>query len=524
MQMANEKVARVIFDKDYRIGKVDERLYGSFIEHMGRAVYGGIYEPGHSEADDMGLRKDVIGLVRELQVPFVRYPGGNFVSGYNWEDGVGPKKERPHRLELAWESIETNEFGTNEFMGWAKKADTDVMMAINLGTRGIDAARNLVEYCNSPGGTYYSDLRKSHGIDEPYGIKMWCLGNEMDGFWQIGHKPAKEYGKLALEAAKVMRLVDPSIELVACGSSFRDMPTFPEWDRTVLDITYDEVDYISLHTYFGNWDNNIGNYLANTILVEDYIKTVIATADYIKAKHRSAKTVYLSFDEYNVWYHSRAKDSEMEKWQVAPPILEDIYNFEDSLLVGLMLITMIKHADRIKIACMAQLVNVIAPIMTETGGPAWRQTIFYPYLHASLYGRGEVLMPVIDCPIYETFPAGEVSIVDAVAVIDEEKEEITIFVVNRDPGDEKTPQGHVISDYATGTSNSLILECELRGISGYRIIEHIVFKHDDIKATNTKENPINVVPHNNGDAVLDDGHIKATIPKLSWNVIRLSKG
>ena len=335
-------------------------------------------------------------------MPIIRYPGGNFVSGYNWEDGVGPVDERPRRLELAWRVIETNEIGTNEFAKWAQKAGSEVMMAVNLGTRGIDAARNLIEYCNHPSGTYWSDLRIKHGYKEPHRFKTWCLGNEMDGPWQIGHKTPEEYGRIALETGKAMRLVDPDIELVACGSSNSSMPLFPEWEATVLDHAYETVDYISLHQYFGNPSGDTANYLAKSLDTDRFIRTVIATCDYIKAKKRSNKTINLSFDEWNVWYHSHDADRKLEPWTVAPPQLEDIYNFEDSLVVGCLLITFLKHADRVKIACLAQLVNVIAPIMTENGGAAWRQTIFYPFMHASRYGRGVSLQPVVSSPKYDS--------------------------------------------------------------------------------------------------------------------------
>lgn len=276
----------MVVDKEYKIAEVDDRIYGSFIEHLGRAVYGGIYEPGHPEADEQGFRKDVLDLVKQLNVPIVRYPGGNMVSAYNWEDGVGPKEDRPQRLELAWRTIETNQVGTNEFADWAKKAGTEVMMAINLGTRGIDAARNIIEYTNHPGGSYWSDLRKKHGYEQPHNIKTWCLGNEMDGPWQVGQKTPYEYGRLAKEAAKAMRLVDPSIELVTCGSSNSSMPTFPEWEAETLDHTYEEADYISLHQYFGNYDNDSQNYLANGLELERFIETVTSICDYIKAKKR----------------------------------------------------------------------------------------------------------------------------------------------------------------------------------------------------------------------------------------------
>ncbi|WP_062046629.1 alpha-N-arabinofuranosidase [Bacillus sp. JCM 19034] len=498
------KKAKMVVDKEFKIAEIDQRIYGSFIEHLGRAVYGGIYEPNHPNADEHGFRQDVIDLVKELQVPIVRYPGGNMVSAYNWEDGVGPKEERPRRLELAWRTIETNEVGTNEFVDWAKKVNSEVMMAINLGTRGIDAARNFIEYCNHPGGTYWSDLRKEHGYEQPHNIKTWCLGNEMDGPWQVGHKTADEYGRLAQETAKAMKLVDPSIELVACGSSNSNMPTFPQWEATTLEHTYEEVDYISLHQYFGNRDNDSANYLANGLEMDRFIKTVIATCDYIKAKKRSKKQMYLSFDEWNVWYHSNDADKQIDPWTIAPPQLEDHYNFEDALLVGSLLITFLKNADRIKMACMAQLVNVIAPIMTENEGRSWKQTIYYPYMHASVYGRGVSLSPVISSPVYDTKDFTDVPYVDSAAVYNEENDEVTIFALNR----------HV--------EESLEFSIDVRSFEGYRLVEHIVLEHDDLKAVNTVNEQV-VKPHNKGNAKLDNGVVQAVLSNASWNVIRLKK-
>ena len=377
--------AKLIMDRDFQIGAVDKRIFGSFIEHLGRAVYGGIYEPGHPTADEQGFRRDVAGLVRELNVPITRYPGGNFVSGYNWEDGVGPRDQRPKRLDLAWFTTEPNQVGINEFCDWARMAGSEVMMAVNLGTRGVDAARSIVEYCNHPSGSYLSDLRVSHGWKQPHDIKLWCLGNEMDGPWQIGHKTAYEYGRLANEAGKAMKWVDPTIELVSCGSSNLNMPTFAEWESTVLTEAYDTVDYMSLHQYYGNGEGDTASFLARSDDMDEFIKKVISVCDYVRARQRKSKRINLSFDEWNVWFHSGEQDKEVwkqGKWNLALPLLEDVYDFEDALLVGLMLITLINNADRVKVACLAQLVNVIAPIMTRNGGGVWRQTIFYPFMQA----------------------------------------------------------------------------------------------------------------------------------------------
>jgi alpha-L-arabinofuranosidase len=499
------KKAKVVLDKDYKIGKVDDKMYGSFVEQLGRAVYGGIYEPGNAAADDMGFRKDVMELVKELNVPIVRYPGGNFVSGYNWEDGVGPVEKRPKRLDLAWRALEPNLVGTNEFAEWARRAGTEVMMAVNLGTRGVNAARNLVEYCNHPGGSYWSDLRKEHGNEKPHNIKVWCLGNEMDGPWQIGQKTAEEYGRVACETAKVMKWVDPTIELVACGSSGKGMPTFPQWEATVLDHTYEHVDYISLHTYYGNHEKDTANFLARSLDMDAFIKSVIATCDYIKAKKRSKKTLKLSFDEWNVWFHSNESDRKLEPWTVAPAQLEDVYTMEDALVVGSMLITLLKNADRVGMACMAQLVNVIAPIMTSNGGGAWRQTIFYPYMHASVFGRGYAINPIVNSPLYDSKDYTDVPVLDTVAVFNEEKDELTIFAVNKD------------------LTEDLSVEFDVRNFEGYSVKEHIVLENGDIYAVNTEASPYNVKPHNNGNAQITDGRINANLSKLSWNVIRLAK-
>ena len=487
--------ARVTIDRAARIGDIDPRIYGSFVEHLGRAVYGGVYEPGHLSADDMGFRGDVLALVRELGVPIVRYPGGNFVSGYEWEDGVGPRSERPRRLDLAWSSIETNEIGLCEFQEWAKRAGAEVMMAVNLGTRGAESARDLVEYCNFPRGSKFSDLRRAHGYETPFGFRTWCLGNEMDGPWQIGHKTAGEYGRLAAETGKIMKWVDPDIELVACGSSNSAMPSFGDWERTVLRHTYDVVDYLSLHSYYGNRSGDTGEYLACCRDMDRFITTVAAICDEVRAEKGSDKTMLLSFDEWNVWFHSNEQDKKQEKWTVAPPLLEDIYTFEDALVVGCLLITLLRHADRVKIACLAQLVNVIAPIMTETGGRAWAQTIFYPFLHASRFGRGVSLRTEIDCPAYDAGAYGETPYLEAVATADEGAGTLTLFAVNR-------------------ADEPLSLTPDLRGFPSPRLLSHTVLRSDDLKAVNTADDPERVKPEALpiSDAVV--------LPPKSWNVLR----
>lgn len=496
--------AKIVVEREYQIAPVDCRLYGSFIEHLGRAVYNGIYEPGHPNADDNGFRSDVLALVRGLNIPLIRYPGGNFVSGYNWEDGVGPREHRPHRLDLAWRTLETNEIGVNEFAKWCDKAGSELMMAVNLGTRGITDACNLLEYCNIDSGSYYSDLRIAHGVTKPHHIKVWCLGNEMDGPWQIGHKTAEEYGRLACETARAMRQIDPEIQLVSCGSSHADMPTYPEWEATTLSHTYDDVDFISLHQYYGNRIDDSQDYLAQSLMMDGFIHTVSSVCDYIKAKKRSSKTMMLSFDEWNIWFHSNKADQDIMKnrpWGKAPELLEDIYTFEDALVVGTLLITLLRHSDRVKMACLAQLVNVIAPIMTVPGGGCWRQSIYWPFLHASCYGRGIALNPVLTSPKYDSKNYTDIPYLESTAVLNEELGEVTIFAVNRS----------IHSDMA--------LTCDLRSFKEVSVTEHIQMTCTDLKAVNGPSGePIK--PVSIPVSQPDKGLLEIKLSSASWNVLR----
>ena len=487
--------ALLTFNQQSKIGDIDRRLFGSFIEHLGRAVYGGIYEPTHPTADKGGFRQDVAELIRELGVPVVRYPGGNFVSGYNWEDGTGDKSLRPKKMELAWQSVETNEVGIDEFQKWAADVGTEIMMAVNLGTRGADDARNLVEYCNAQTPTHYADMRRKNGFEKPFGIKLWCLGNEMDGSWQIGHKNAEEYARTACETAKMMKLVDDSIELVACGSSHAGMPTFGVWEETVLRECYDYIDYLSLHSYYGNPDNDTENYLACSLDMDAFIKSVGEICDKVQEEKKTDKKIYLSFDEWNVWFHSNEQDKQIPKWQIAPPMLEDIYTLEDALVVGCLLITLMKNCDRVKIGCLAQLVNVIAPIMTENGGRIWKQTIFYPYFHVLKYGYGSVIDTELKCDTYSTGKRQDIPYIEACTIRNNDTDEITIFTVNR------------------SLTESCTLDLQEYGM---RKAEHIVLTADNIKAVNSADAE-NVYP-----VILSDAE-PINLPPKSWNVIRLKR-
>jgi alpha-N-arabinofuranosidase len=476
---------------------------------MGRCVYTGIYEPGHPSADEAGLRTDVLDLIRELGVTVVRYPGGNFVSGYKWEDSVGPKDQRPRRLDLAWRSTETNQFGLAEFIDFVRKIEGEPMMALNLGTRGVAEAIELQEYANHPGGTELSDRRAAHGDPEPYGIRLWCLGNEMDGPWQTGHKTADEYGRLAAETARAMRQIDPDVELVACGSSSQSMETFAAWEATVLQHAYELVDHISLHAYYQEKDGDRDSFLASAVDTESFIENVVATADHVGARLKSKKRINLSFDEWNVWYQDGSAptlsgEGRPEDWAEAPRLLEDNYSVTDAVVFGTLLIALLRHADRVKVACLAQLVNVIAPIATEPGGAAWRQTTFYPFAQASAHGRGTVLDVRPDSPRYTTAQYGEVDLLHATAVRDEETGAVTVFAVNR------------------SQTQALPLEVTLRGLGLSEIVEHSVLSDADPDARNTAAEPNRVTPHAATGTELADGVLRADLEPLSWNVIRLA--
>ncbi|MEV4472481.1 alpha-N-arabinofuranosidase [Nonomuraea sp. NPDC049504] len=493
--------ASLTLDPAFKVAPVRRRTFGTFVEHLGRCVYTGIYEPGHPLADDDGFRRDVLELTRELGVSTVRYPGGNFVSGYRWEDGIGPKDRRPRRLDLAWRSTETNEVGVDEFVLWCRKAGVEPMMALNLGTRGIAEALDLLEYCNHPSGTALSDLRVSHGAKEPHGIRMWCLGNELDGPWQTGHKTAREYGRLAAETARAMRMVDPGLELVACGSSSSSMPTFGAWEAEVLEETYELVDYISCHAYYEEHDGDLGSFLASDTDMQYFISSVVATADHVGARLKSRKRIDLSFDEWNVWYQSRFRDAGTpDDWPVAPPLLEDHYHLADAVTFGGLLITLLRNSDRVTAASLAQLVNVIAPIMTEPGGRSWRQTTFHPFAQASRYAAGDVLRVEPVSPLYETATYGEVPLVHAVATHDADG--TTVFAVNR------------------SVDGPLSLEIDARALGAVRVVEATTLTDPDVYARNTADEPDRITPRPNRDVEQDP--LRVLLPPVSWNVIRLA--
>lgn len=492
----------ILVAKDFIVGEARDHLFGGFVEHLGRCVYNGIYEPEHPTADPDGFRQDVIELVRELNMPLTRYPGGNFVSGYNWLDGIGPKDKRPVRPEYAWKATETNQVGLDEFIKWCRSAGTEPIYTVNLGTNTPKAAQELVEYCNFPGGTYYSELRKANGSAEPHNIRYWYLGNEMDGEWQIGHMTAQEYGRKAREAARMMHDADPSIKLCACGSSHAGMPTFGSWDQEVLRHVYDDVDFLSIHAYFGNRDRNFPCFYASAERLDRQIENTVACCDAVGAEKKSRKKIILALDEWNVWY--RGGVPEDNHWQCGAPALEEIYDMADVLVTGSLMLSMLDHCDRVRIGCIAQTCNVIAPIMTEPDGRVWRQTTFYPLRETSRYGCGTVLRSVIDSPCYQQDDVGDVPYLRATCVWQKKENNISVFAINR-------------------SGEEMDFSAILKGFTPRHCLVAETISHASPDAVNTAEKeevfPVGIPAEL---VKLEGDTLSAKLAPYSWNLFRVS--
>ena len=498
--------ASVVIDPARRIAPVERRLFGSFVEHMGRCVYTGIYEPGHPRADADGFRLDVLDLVRELGVTVVRYPGGNFVSGYRWEDGIGPRSARPRRADLAWHSLESNQFGIDEFARWCAVAGVEPMLAVNLGTRGVLAATELMEYVNLPAGTTtLADRRVANGAVDPDNVTLWCLGTEMDGPWQLGHTSGHEYGRLAAQTAHALRALTPDARLVVCGSSSWDMPTFGAWESAVLDEAYDVVDMISCHSYYQIQDGDRRSFLASGAHMDGFITAVADLADAAAARRRSRKRLAISFDEWNVWDMAAWQATPARAdWPEAPRLIEDEYRLIDAVVTGGLLIALLRHADRVGVACQAQLVNVIAPIRTEPGGPAWRQATFYPFALTSRHAHGDVLDVALDADTHET-RHGDVTLIDAIATHDSDRGNTAIYMVNRSLDD------------------PIRVAVDARASAASRIERALTIAGPDLDAVNSSTQPNNVAPRELAEIEMDGGHITVVLPPASWTLLSLRR-
>ncbi len=502
--MATQSVhrAHAVVHPAFTVGLVSPRLFGSFVEHLGRGVYGGIYDPGHPSADGDGFRADVVDLVEELGVTTVRYPGGNFVSAYDWRDGIGPVERRPVRLDPAWHTVESNRFGIDEFVRWCRVVGVEPMMALNLGTDGIRSALRLLEYANHPSGTTLSDERRANGAEQPHDIRLWCIGNEMDGPWQIGHLSAGEYGRLAARTAAAMRALDPNLELIVCGSSNDRMPTFGAWEQEVLLHTIEHVDYISCHQYF-RYDGDLPAFLASGVAMDRFISSIADTIGQVKAQTRSTRPIAISFDEWNVWDFV-AHDERVAAglaWEEAPHLLEDRYTAADAVVVGDMLISMINRADIVHAASMAQLVNVIGPIMAEPDGPAWRQSTFWPFAQARRAAGATALRTAVQA---EHVPAGDIEVpVVAIAATTHDDGTLDLFLVNR------------------ATNGETEVTLDVAAFGALQVNEALVLNHDNPFAVNSAEHPDTVVPRPLSTQ-LADGMLSTHLPAVSWAIVRLT--
>ncbi len=497
--MSEPASAIVHLDPDDVIGDISPLLFGGFAEHLGRCIYGGIYDPDSPLSDNRGFRTDVLAALREMKLSILRYPGGNFVSGYNWRDGVGPREDRPRRRELAWQSIETNQFGTNEFIDFCRELNVEPMMAVNLGTGSLNEVSALVEYCNAPAGTQYADLRLRHGYAKPHDIKYWCLGNEMDGPWQIGALSAEDYARKAREAAKIMKWHDPRIKTILCGSSNPSMSTFPAWDRMALLHCWDQVDYLSLHNYAGNWKNDTPDYLGYATEFDSQITQLRTVLNEVKQKLNSTREVHLCWDEWNVWYKDR---NGAGGWRAAPHLCEEVYNLEDALVVAQWLNTFLRHCDVLKIACIAQIVNVISPLLT-TPTKVLRQSTFYPFVMYSQLASGKSLRTRITAPTYRTERFGEVATVDAAGAYDPQTGKAAVFLIHRD------------------TNQSLPIEVKWEGAAPMQVIDVQQMSGTDPKAANSFARPHVVVPRRMSAPRVEENAIQLKLPPLSFTVVTL---
>jgi alpha-N-arabinofuranosidase len=489
--------AQVFLDTNRTIAPISPLLFGGFVEHMGRCVYEGIYDPESPLADKRGLRKDVIEALRDQSYTVIRYPGGNFLSGYNWLDGVGPKNQRPHRRELAWQSTETNQFGTNEFMEFCAAINAAPMLAVNMGTGDIQSASALVEYCNAPVGSYWSDLRASHGVRDPYNVRYWCVGNEMDGPWQIGHLDAAAYGNKALEAAKMMKWQDPGIETVLCGSSNDQMRTYPEWDRTALEIAWEHIDYHSMHYYAGNREDDTPSFLASAVLFERFVDTLEGTLRYVKAKRRSKHDVFLSWDEWQVWYKG---DPLNGNWAKAPHLAEETYNLEDALVVAQWLNVFLRKSNVIKIACVAQIVNVISWLQTRKDG-LLKQPSYYPFKLVSNFARGQALDVAVKADRVETRQYDAVPALDVSASYDGETQQGAIFLVNR------------------SVTESVVTDVVWQDKKAVRIEQAWQLAGSDPKEVNSWDAPNRLAAQAIPAPVVENGCATLRLPPLSFTVL-----
>lgn len=525
------KTARIHVHPRFRIGEISPRLYGAFLEPIGTMVNGSMYNPKHPTADARGFRHDFINALKATGIPTVRLPGGNFVSGWEWKDSIGPVEQRKTQLDTAWYQYYTNEIGHDEYLQWTHLIGAEPLYTINLGTNGLKDALQILEYTNHGAGSYWADLRRQYGHADPYGVKIWYLGNEMDGPWQIGswQKDPRGYGILAHEVSKGMKWTDPSIETVACVSSSPFLAHYPQWDLEVLQECYETVDYISLHHYHIAEPGDYAALLGGSVFFEDYIRTEIGLCDFIQTKLRTPKRMMLSFDEYGsreqplkgilpgrgtTWEHTFDPDRPYVRHD--PSNMPENPHFVrrgsmmDALSNAATLLTLLRYADRIKIGCMTSGLHTLAAADRDH---VWKSIAYYPFKQLMDYGRGVSLQTAIECDSYD-IPGyapnhhfqyraqTDIRFIDAAAAFNEELKELTVFVLNRDWDHDRQ------------------LELQLDAFEGLAFIEHLQLHTDDLDLMNTYDKPDTVVPVRNDDTIHRNGKITAMLKKLSWNVFR----
>ncbi len=537
--MTRMKKASLTLHPDYRIGEISPRLFGAFLEPIGSMVNGSMYNPKHPSADGQGMRRDFYEALKAAELPCVRLPGGNFVSGWQWKDSIGPLSQRKVRLDPAWFQFIPNEVGHDEYLQWAEKAGAEPIYTVNLATGTLQDAADCVEYTNFEGGTWWSDLRKKNGHSAPYGVKTWCLGNEMDGPWQIGsrEKDPRGYGVMAHEASKLMKWIDPKIETVACVSSSPFLSHYPDWDMQVLEECYGTVDYISLHHYHSAPPDMPEALLAGCLAYEDYIRTEIALCDFLKTKLRTKKTMMLALDEYGSMLRPRGEahlglagrqNAEMfglfrpdrayvrhdpDDWSSRrmPPMQGEMLSALGT--AGTMLV-MLRHADRIKIGCATGGLGCLARTDREH---VWKGAAYYPFTQMIRFARGVSLACPVRCDTYDV-PGyaiddmnqyggfSGVPTVQAAAALNEQKEELSVFVLNAD------------------LQEAQQLRMDLRAFPGWRLAEHTALFAPEQDAVNTFDQPERIAPRACPDTALDGGFVTAALQPASWNVFRFTRG
>ena len=532
------KTAKIVIHPLYQIGEISPRLYSAFLEPIGTMVNGTMYNPKHKLADEQGFRTDIINALKDTNVPAVRLPGGNFVSGWEWKDSIGPKEQRKGHLDLAWHQYIPNDVGHDEYLQWAEKVNTEALYTINLGTGNINDAIHLVEYTNHEGGTYWSDLRKQYGHEKPYGVKTWYLGNETDGPWQIGswEKDPRGYGVFANEVSKAIKWVDGNIETVACVSCSPFMAHYPEWDHSVIEQCYESVDYISMHHYH---IAPVGDYkalLGGSVYFEDYINTEVALCDYMQTKLRADKKMMLSFDEYaafmkpgrefrygggihNLYADHYNFDPTRKFIRHDPDNMDAKFSFPphgdmiDVLANSSILLALLRHADRVKIGCMT---SGLMTLVASNHDQIWKSAAFYPFTQLMQYGRGVSLQPSVSCDTFDIpgyavddnsqYKTKEgVPYIDCAAAYDEANNAVNLFVINRNEEEDNDVQ------------------IDVSAFKDYKFIEHIELFSDDMEARNTYENPDAIKPMIHQNTTFESGILTSNAKRLSWNLFRFAK-